>query len=109
MLAPDERSVLPANKVVPQKLYFLSLFPSGNKDFFISERRKAYDEEATGKTMVRPQCGLTMRAQVSVVDTPLGTARYRSIFPKLKNAYRLQSAKGVNLAPPLGKLARREP
>ena len=78
MLAPKERSVLPANKVVPQKLYFLSLFPSGNKDFFISERRKPYDahdKAASRETMVRPQCGLTMRAQVSVVDTPLGVAR----------------------------------
>ena len=27
VLAPAERSVLPANKVVPQKMYFLSLFP----------------------------------------------------------------------------------
>ena len=40
VLAPAERSVLPANKVVPQKLYFLSLFPRGNKDFFHFRKEK---------------------------------------------------------------------
>ena len=28
----------PANKVVPQKMSFLSLFPSGNKDFLLSSK-----------------------------------------------------------------------
>ena len=43
-----------ANKVVPQNVLILSLFPYGNKDFFISERSKLYDQEITGKTMVTP-------------------------------------------------------
>ena len=76
VLAPAERSVLPANKVVPQKLYFLSLFPLGNKDFFIPERRNAYDEEITGKTMASAMARI-MGAQGVKIVTPLGIARYR--------------------------------
>ena len=46
---------LPANKVVPQKVYFLSLFPSGNKGFFV-ERSFQNDQETSGKAMA----GLTI-------------------------------------------------
>ena len=46
-----ERSDFPANKVVPQKFVFLSLFPQGNKDFFV-ERSFHYDQETSRETMV---------------------------------------------------------
>ena len=34
------------------EMYFLSLFPCGNRDFFISLRSIYYVEEITGQTMV---------------------------------------------------------
>jgi len=44
-------SDFPANKVVPQKVSFLSLFPSGEQGLFYFRKEYCYDEEITGKAM----------------------------------------------------------
>ena len=44
----------PANKVVPQKSYFLSLFPQGNEDIFLLGGI-FHDQETTRQAMVIPK------------------------------------------------------
>ena len=47
VLAPGRAAVRAASKVVPQKMYFLSLLPQGSEAFFIGGKT----HEANGETM----------------------------------------------------------